>query len=117
MKKWETYLEHLNKNGKLNTLYYDFGNCNIEKSELGRSIELDIVSSKNKNLLVAECKFSKNIRQIADYYDMKEDLSIKAFKSYPKRELFLFGASGFSDEFKKIKDENLKLVDLKTMFE
>ena len=111
-----TYLEHLNKNGKLNALYYDFANCNIEHSELGRSIELDIVSSRNNNLLVAECKFSKNKRQIKDYYDMKEDLSINVFKAYTNKVLYLFGASGFSDELNNIKDDNLNLIDLKTMF-
>ena len=63
--------------------------------------------------MVAECEFSKNERTIADYYDMKEDLSIKLFKSYPNKELFLFGASGFSDDFNNIKDDNLKLIDLK----
>ena len=111
-----TYLEYLNKNGKLKILYHDFGNCNINNSELGRSIELDIVSGYNKNLLVAECKFSINKRQVSDYYDMKEDVSINMFKSYPNKELFLFGASGFSDELINVNDENLKLIDLKTMF-
>lgn len=111
-----TYLEYLNKSGKLNAFYHEFGNCNIENSELGRSIELDIVSSCNKNLLVAECKFSKNKRQASDYYDMKEDLSINTFKSFPHHELYLFGASGFSDELNNIKDTNLNLIDLKKMF-
>ena len=112
-----TYLEYLNKSGKLNTLYYVFGNCNIDNTELKRSIELDIVSSKNNHLLVAECKFSKNKRSSNDYYDMIEDLSSNIFKGYSSKELFIFGASGFSDELKKIDDKNLKLVDLNTMFE
>lgn len=112
-----TYLEYLNKSGKLNTLYHEFNNCNIENSELGRSIELDIVASQNKYLLVAECKFSKNKRTVNDYYDMLEDLSINIFNSYSKKELFLFGASGFCDEFLNIDDHNLKLIDLKKMFE
>ena len=112
-----TYLEYLNKKGLLNTLYYDFGNCNIDNSELGRSIELDIVAGNDSNLLVAECKFSKNKRSISDYYDMKEDLSANIFKSYSNVELFLFGAEGFSEDLLMIKDKSLKLIDLEKMFE
>lgn len=111
-----TYLEYLNKNSKLNTFYFDFGSCNIENSELKRSIELDIVSSRNNYLLVAECKFSKNKRNLSDVLDMYEDLSINAFKHYTKRELYLFGASGFGEELLKHSDENLRLIDLTTMF-
>ena len=112
-----TYLEYLNKNGKLKTFYMDFGNCNIENSEIKRSIELDIVSSKKDNLLVAECKFSKNKRSLKDLKDIYEDLSINVFKPYTKRELYLFGASGFSDDLLNLEDNNLNLIDLNIMFE
>ncbi len=111
-----TYLEYLNKNGKLNTFYTDFGNCNIENSELKRSIELDIVGSRKECLLVAECKFSKNKRTISDVTDMYEDLSINVFKHYTRRELYLFGASGFDENLLSNADSELNLVDLNRMF-
>lgn len=112
-----TYLEYLNKNGKLNNFYIDFENCNIENSELKRSIELDIVASRKDNLLVAECKFSKNKRTLSDVNDIYDDLSIGVFKHYTKREIYLFGASGFDDNLLKHEDKNLKLIDLITMFQ
>ena len=112
-----TYLEYLNKNGKLNTFYTDFGNCNIENSELKRSIELDIVASRKNFLLVAECKFSKNKRTISDVNDMYDDLSINVFKHYTNKELYLFGTSGFDENLLSDNDSNLKLVDLNVMFD
>ena len=112
-----TYLEYLNKNGKLNTFYTDFGNCNIENSELKRSIELDIVASRKNFLLVAECKFSKNKRTISDVNDMYDDLSINVFKHYTNIELYLFGTSGFDENLTSDNDSNLKLVDLNVMFD
>ena len=112
-----TYLEYLNKNGKLNTFYTDFGNCNIENSELKRSIELDIVAARKNFLLVAECKFSKNKRTISDVNDMYDDLSINVFKHYTNIELYLFGASGFDENLTSDNDSNLKLVDLNVMFD
>lgn len=111
-----TYLEYLNKNGNLNTFYTDFGNCNIENSELKRSIELDIVASRKENLLVAECKFSKNKRTINDVKDIYDDLSINVFCHYTKREIYLFGASGFDKDLMESDDTNLKLIDLDIMF-
>ena len=110
-----SYLEYLNKNGKLNTFYTEFGNCNIDNSELGRSIELDIVASRKEYLLVAECKFSKNKRTISDVTDIYEDLSINIFKHYTKKELYLFGASGFDEKLLDNDDDNLKLIDLSKM--
>ena len=111
-----TYLEYLNKNSLLNTFYKDFGNLRYDNTSLNRSIELDIVASKNKFLLVAECKFSKNKRPISDYHELKEDLTCDIFNNYPSKELYLFGSSGFSNEYEKIKSSNIKLIDLKTMF-
>ena len=66
-------------------------------------------------IAVLSAAFALGIAGFCDY-DMKEDVSINMFKSYPNKELFLFGASGFSDELINVNDENLKLIDLKTMF-
>ena len=48
---------------------------------------------------------------------MLEDISIPPFTSFKKKELYLFGTSGFEDELLAIDDSNLHLVDLDTMFE
>lgn len=111
-----TYLEYLDKNGKLETLYIDFYNFTLDNTKLNRSIEIDILGARNKHLLVGECKYSKNPRTLKDYYDMKEDASIDVFKSYPYKDYYLFGSSGFSEELSAIKDEHLHLIDLDKMF-
>ena len=111
-----TYLEFLNKQGELNTLYTEFNHCQIDNTQLSRSIELDVVSNKNNYLLVGECKFSNNKRTIKDYYDLKEDLSLEIFKTFTKQEIYLFASNGFDDKVRKVMDESLHLVDLKTMF-
>ena len=112
-----TYLEYLNKQGKLNALYLDFENGQIDNTSLGRSIELDIAASRNNCLLTAECKFSKKKRTLKDYNDMKEDISVPPFSLYESKELYLFGSSGFDDRLKGLKDNDLHLIDLSVMFQ
>ena len=111
-----TYLEYLNKNGKLNAFYNDFGNCKIDNTDLNRSIEIDIIASKNNNLLVSECKFSKNRRNIEDVINIKKDLSSNIFSQFSNIDIYLFGASGFSNELETKSDKNIHLIDLDIMF-
>lgn len=114
-----TYLEYLNKNGKLDVLYDPFTNYKVENSKLGRSVEIDIVSTYNESLLVGECKFSKNTKGIKEFLDMQEDTSIAPFDKYKNKNYYIFSASGFDESIKNVKvDENisLHLIDLKEMF-
>lgn len=111
-----TYIEYLNKNGKLNSLYKDFYNCQYDNTPLGRSVELDIVAESGEHLLIGECKYSKNKRTKQDYLDILDDLSLPIFKRYSKKEIYLFGGSGFEKDLSNTKDSNLHLIDLKTMF-
>ena len=111
-----TYLQDLGRKGRLKGLYSVFENMRIDKSRLGRSIELDVVASDQENLLVAECKFSNQPRGIGDYKAILEDISVPPLSNYPNVEVFLFGANGFTDGLRQIKDERLRLVDLETMF-
>lgn len=111
-----TYLEYLNKQGKLNTLYKDFNHCQIDNSKLSRSVELNVVANNNNSLLVGECKFSKKKRTIKDYCDLKDNLSLEMFKGFSNQELYIFANNGFDDKIRKVKDESLHLIDLKTMF-
>ncbi len=111
-----SYLENMNKNGKLNTLYDEFKNYKVENSKLGRSIEIDIVASddnnNNNNLLIGECKFSKNKKNIKEYYNMIEDTSVEPFKDYDNKNYYIFSLSGFDDSFNE-QINNLHLVDAK----
>ena len=110
------YLSHLNKDGRLLDLYYDFQNYKIENSSLGRSIEIDIIASTSNYLLIGESKFTKRKRNIKDYHDILEDISVPPFISFKNKEIYLFGTSGFEDNLLEIKDKNLHLIDLNTMF-
>ena len=111
-----TYLEYLNKQGELNTLYRDFNHVQIDNTPLGRSVELDVVSGINNYLLIGECKFSKNKRNIKDYFDIKEDLTLPIFEKYDNQEIYLFGSNGFDEKLSKLDDTSLHLIDLKKMF-
>lgn len=110
------YLSYLNKQGRLLDLYREFQNFKVENSSLSRSVEVDIVASSNNALLLGECKLSKSKRPIKDYYDMLEDASIEPFNGFDKKELYLFGASGFDNELLNVKDKALHLIDLDQMF-
>ncbi len=113
-----TYLEEEVKKGNVNGLFLEFENFEYYSKKLKRSVEIDIISSYNDKLLVAETKFSKRKRTIRDYNDMKEDLTSELFSSYKKEniELYLFGANGFDEKITNIKDNNLHLIDLEIMF-
>ena len=111
-----TYLEYLSKNGFLNGYFFYFSNYKIENSPLNRSIEIDIVSSDENNLLIGETKFSKTKRTIKDYYLMKEDVSVPPFSSFKNKEFYLFGANGFDEKLLEINDSSLHLIDLEKMF-
>ena len=111
-----TYLEYLNKNGLLQGFYFNFENFNIEKSELKRSIEIDIVGEDNDKLLIAEAKFSKSRKGLSLYNHMLENVSVKPFKDYKEKEFYIFSASGFDEKLKEIKNDNLHLIDLDEMF-
>ena len=110
------YLEFLNKKGQLNDLYLDFQNYKVGNSPLNRSIEIDIVASSETNLLIGECKLSKNKRTKKDYFDMLEDMSVPPFVNYSNKEYYLFGSGGFEQDLMEINDPNLHLVDLNEMF-
>ena len=110
------YLSYLNKKGRLSDLYYDFQNYKVEKSSLGRSIEVDIVSSTKDYLLVGECKLTKNKRTKKDYFDILQDISAKPFSEFKHKEIYLFGSNGFEKNYEEIKDPDLHLVSLDIMF-
>lgn len=111
-----TYLEYLNLNGELPNYFSSFQNYQLDNSSLGRSIELDIVGAANDDLLVGECKLSSTLKNIYEYKEMLDDVSIEPFSSYKNKHFYILSSSGFDQSFKNVKDDNLHLIDLDMMF-
>lgn len=111
-----SYMEYLGRTNKLNGIYYPIQNLIIEKSELGRSIEIDGVAKDNDSLLVIECKFTNEPRTIADYKKMQENTSIKMFSSIKHFEYYIISKSGFENSLLNNKSDDLHLVSLDEMF-
>ena len=111
-----TYLEHLSKTGKLNGFFFEFENFSFNSKKLGRTVEIDVISKDDDKLLIAETKFSKKKRTFKDYKDILDDLNAEIFIPFKNIEIYLFGANGFSEELKKVKNDRLHLIDLDTMF-
>ena len=65
-----SYMEYLGRKGQLHGIYYPIQNLVIDKSELGRSIEIDGIARDGDSLLVIECKFTKEKRSIRDFERM-----------------------------------------------
>ena len=110
-----TYLDYLNKKGRLATFYPQFENISIGQSQLGRSIEIGVVAAEGSHLLIGESKFSQKERTYRDYSDMLEDVSVPPFSAYGNVEFYLFGANGFSDSLREVEDPRLHLIGLDTM--
>ncbi len=111
-----SYMEGLSSEGKLSGIYYPIRNLIIEKSELGRSIEIDGIARDEDNLLVIECKFTNEKRTIDDYKQMIENTSIKMFSNIKCFEYYIISKSGFDDSLLKLNDDQLHLISLDDMF-
>ena len=109
-------MEYLGKKGKLNGIYYPIENLIIEKSELGRSIEIDGIAKDNNSLLVIECKYTNKKRTIEDFNKMIENTSIKMFSNIKHFEYFIISKNGFDESLMNLKKDNLHLISLKDMF-
>lgn len=104
------YLQEESLSGHLGAPYYPIQNLRIEKSELGRSIEIDGLSRYQSHLLVVECKFTNRKRTYQDCLDMQEDVSIRLFAKQTDKEFYLFSKNGFADGLKEKLGENFHLV-------
>ena len=111
-----SYMEYLGRKGKLNGIYYPIQNLIIEKSELGRSIEIDGIAKDGDSIIVIECKYTNDKRTIKDFEKMKENTSIKMFASIKKIEYYILSKSGFDESLLNIKDDNLHLISLDDMW-
>lgn len=111
-----SYMEYLGRKGKLNGIYYPIQNLIIEKSELGRSIDIDGIAKDGDSIIVIECKYTNDKRTIKDFEKMKENTSIKMFATIKRIEYYILSKSGFDESLLNIKDDNLHLISLDDMF-
>lgn len=108
------YLDQKNKEGKLLTVYPALKPYKVEKSKLGRSIEIDGLAESGENLLVIECKYrSKKFdeRMLLHLFE-----SVSVFPNKANKEYYVFSKTGFEDEVLAHKEANLHLVDFDTLF-
>lgn len=104
------YIQQLNEDGALSEIFPKPQVYRVEKSKLGRSIELDGLALSNDTLLVIECKY----RSIPFDKEMLEHLqeSVSVFAEKYKRKFYIFSKSGFTKEVEQLESDNLKLFDL-----
>lgn len=110
-----TYLKDKSKKGELNGLFLDFQNYTVEKSMLGRSIEIDIVSESKNKLLIGECKLTNQKKSIDVLKKMEENTTVPPFNNYNKIDYYIFSTSGFNDSLINNKKDNVFLIDLNEM--
>ena len=111
-----SYMEGLSSDGKLGGIYYPIRNLVIDKSELGRPLEIDGIAKDEDSLLVLECKFTNKKRTLADYESMVENMSIKMFSGVKRIQYYIISKGGFDDGLLSYKDKNLHLISLDDMF-
>lgn len=109
------YIEQLNEDGKLDGVFPKPQIYKVEKSKLGRSIELDGLSLSNDKLLVMECKYRSVPFDIRMLEHLKESASV--FPDKYQREYYIFSKSGFTNEVVQVKKSNVHLIDLDELFQ
>ena len=108
------YIQQMNINGELEEVFPKLQVYRVEKSKIGRSIELDGLSLMNNTLLVMESKY----RTIPFNLEMLEHLkeSVSVFSEKYKRRYYIFSKAGFADDVKALAGEDMKLYELNDLF-
>ena len=108
------YIQQMNINGELEEVFPKLQVYRVEKSKVGRSIELDGLSLMNNTLLVMESKY----RTIPFNLEMLEHLkeSVSVFSEKYKRRYYIFSKAGFADDVKALAGEDMKLYELNDLF-
>lgn len=111
-----SYLDEKNEDGLLPDIFHPFKNYKVDNSQLGRSVEIDIISDSvdGKSLLAGEVKFRNKDISIEKLEHLKENVSIFANK-YQTIYYFLFSKSSFSDDLLNLNDSHVKLFSLDEM--
>ncbi len=107
------YVKQLNADGMLSDVFPKPQVYRVEKSKLGRSIELDGLALSNNTLLIIECKY----RAVPFDMEMLEHLqeSVSVFAEKYQRKYYIFSKSGFTNEVKQLENENLRLIDFNNL--
>ena len=108
------YIQQMNINGELEEVFPKLQVYRVEKSKVGRSIELDGLSLMNNTLLVMESKY----RTIPFNLEMLEHLkeSVSVFSEKYKRRYYIFSKAVFADDVKALAGEDMKLYELNDLF-
>ncbi len=110
----EICLQFLKKKNRMQALPF-------EAQRLGRfwqnHTEIDVVGFdvSQKNMLVAECKWSNKKVGTNILNDLRQKTAHPFFKNAQRIYYFIFSKSGFTDSLKKENDPNLFLIDLNDM--
>lgn len=108
------YIQQLNRDGILSEVFPKLQVYRVEKSKLGRSIELDGLALTNNTLLVMECKY----RTVPFDMDMLEHLkeSVSVFSEKYNKKYYIFSKAGFEDDVKAQKSGEVNLFTLDDLF-
>lgn len=109
------YLAQLNMDCKLPELFEKPQIYRVEKSVLGRSVELDGLALAKDTLLVMECKY----RETAFTEKMLEHLmeSASVFPDKYRREYYLFSKAGFDASIREDCRQQLHCFDINDIFQ
>lgn len=108
------YVEQLNKNLKLNTIYQKLKPYKAYNSTLNRSIEIDGLALENNSLLVVECKYKNKPFSKEMLNNLKESVSI--FDNNLEKYYYIFSKLGFDNSLINNNDRNVYLITLEDMF-
>ena len=109
------YLEQKNRDGAFGEVFPELRNYKVDKSKLGRSIEIDGLSKTENQLLVVECKYRKIPFNKAMWEHLLESISI--FPDKLQRIFYIFSKSGFTKDVQSLENENIKLLTLNDIFD
>ena len=105
------FLEYCNSNGELPDLFPAIRSYKVEKSLLGRSVEIDGLAATKKYLLVVECKYRNVPFDMAMFRHLEESASV--FPEKLQRLYCIFSKSGFTSEVETLQGQNVRLYGLK----
>lgn len=108
------FIDQMNINGELNTVYEPLKPYKVEKSKLGRSIEIDGLSKTSDSLLIVECKYRKDFFTKAMFEHLQESASV--FPDKLNRYYYIFSKSGFTDDIYNLRLSNLHLFSQDDLF-
>lgn len=95
------YLQNMNMKNELPFRFNQIGRWWDNKNEI------DIMAIGNNDIILGECKFKKSKVELADLENLKNKYNADKNIYY-----YIFSKSGFDSNLLKIKDKNLKLIDL-----